>query len=238
MRRTFWLGLIAAFVFAIPAQATSTVYYNDFTAAPTLGGGTSATFTSAGGATVSTLAPYSGTYGSIFRNNTTGLTELLLSNLPTHTAVDISFIMAFLDSWDSTNGSPSPDYLELYLDGALKAQYTSNNASGTVQFYGGGVVLHSGVQFDTNAFFSDTVVNMSPDSSLSYAHSASTLKIGFKAAGSGWQGGSDEAWAIDNLKVEVEEVVGIPEPQTYVSLLFGLGAFAAAALRQKFASNK
>ena len=114
---------------------------------------------------------------------------MILTNLPGHTGVDLDFVGALLDSWDSDKGSSAPDYFQLYIDGALLAQYTANNASGTTVDVDGGSILFSGVQFDTNVFFTDTVVDLAPDATLTFAHTAPTLSVRWVAAGSGWQGG-------------------------------------------------
>ena len=44
------------------------------------------------------------------------------------------------------------------------------------------------------------------------AHTSDTLTIDFFASGSGWQGGNDESWAIDNLQVTTHLSTPICEP--------------------------
>ncbi len=197
-----------------------TVYSNNFDNAPAVAGGVTAAFDPAGGAGQATVAPYA-SQGSLFRNSTLGLTTLTLSNLPDHGSVDISFVMAFLDSWDSTDGTPAPDYLNLFIDGNPFAQYTYNNASGTVKSIGGGTLLAEYTQFDSNIFYSDTAVDMSNAPELSIAHSSSTLTLAWQASGAGWQGGGDEAWGIDDLRVDVEGTA-VPLPSGMALLLGGV----------------
>jgi hypothetical protein len=213
------------------AQAL-TVYSNDFDAAPVVAAGVVASFAPGTGAVQGTLAPYAATYGNIFKGDSTTVpAELTLSNLPAHTAVDIGFTLAFLDSWDSTTGTPAPDFFEIYLDDVKVASYTYNNASGGVKDIGGGALVAEYVQFDTNQFFTDTVVDYAADPAYAFAHTASTLKIGFKAGGSGWQFANDEAWGVDNLNVSVT-AAAVPEPSSYALALGGL-AVAAGVLRRR-----
>lgn len=221
------LGGVAVPAFAAPL----TVYSNDFDSAPVVGGGASASFDAAGGGTQATIAPYSATYGSIFRNSSTGLTELELTNLPSHDSVDVSFMLAFLDSWDSRDGGCcSPDNVDLYLDGTLIHSFTYNNTLGSIKDIGGGTLLAEYVQFDTNLGWSDTIVDLATDPALNFAHAGSSLRVGLQASGGGWQGGSDEAWGIDNLVVTVNattppQVGQVPEPGQ-----LGLAGLALAAL--------
>src|SRR4051812_17296178 len=54
---------------------------------------------------------------SFFRNDTDGTTTFSAGGLGAHTALELSFDLAFIDSWDSTNGSPAPDLLNVAIDG-------------------------------------------------------------------------------------------------------------------------
>ncbi|MFT3819746.1 MAG: PEP-CTERM sorting domain-containing protein [Rubrivivax sp.] len=242
------LALAAAAACALPAAAaTVTVYSNNFDAPATTGGGATAVFSEGGGGLQATLAPYNATYGSLFRNSTTGLTTLTLSNLPAHTSLSLSYVLAFLDSWDSIQGSPAPDLLAFYIDGVplfnfvgdqAVATYTYNNASGSTLLIGGGNLLYEYVQFDANVFYSDTVVDMDGDPALTFAHTASSITFGWQVGGGGWQGGTDEAWGIDNLLVTVSGDDGddpdgtVPEPAS-LALLAIAAAGAGAARRRR-----
>lgn len=221
------LAGVAAPAFAAPL----TVYSNNFDGAAVLGGGVSASFDAAGGGTQGTLAPYNATYGNIFRNSSTGMTELLLSNLPGHDSVDVSLLLAFLDSWDSRDGGCcSPDNVDLYIDGALVRSFTYNNALGTIKDIGGGALVAEYVQFDVNQIYSDTLVDLAGDPALNLAHSGSSLRIGLQASGGGWQGGSDEAWGIDNLVVTVNATTPPPVGQVPEPGLLGLMGLGLAGL--------
>lgn len=228
------LTACAAFAMALPAQAL-TVYSNDFDVPAIVGGGASANFVAGTGGVVSSIAPFVGTYGKFFRGASVLVaTELTLNNLPVHKRVDVGFVLAFLDSWDSRNPSAySPDNFDLYIDGAKFASYTYNNALGTIKDIGRGRLIAEYVQFDSNIYFTDTVADMAGDPGLAFAHSGSTLTLGFVASGRGWQGEwapGDEAWGVDNLHIDVLDV---PEPPAYALMLAGVAGLAAVGWRHR-----
>ncbi len=163
--------------------------------------------------------------GNLLYNDATGnpaaATVLTLSNLPAHTELSIGFLLAVIDSWDSSNGAPSPDLFNVELDGVNVFQATFAVQSGNVNYAPppngdiGGLA-----QRGFNNSFNDRAYDLSLDSSLqSIPHTASTATIRFFASGNGWQGGSDESWGIDNLRVSV----AIPTPGA-------AGALAVASL--------
>jgi hypothetical protein len=191
---------------AVPVSAASLLYSNDFDALPTLAPGvTAGGFTNGGLEAASTFGAWTGNY---FANRSLGnpaaASVLTLSNLPAHSSVNISFILGFLESWDSSDPSPwSPDYLKIEVDGStILDLLTSNNALGGTVNYGGGTILAQYVQANANTIFSDTLINMAPSPALlSIPHSANTLSLSINAYGAGWQGGTDEAWGLDALTI-------------------------------------
>jgi hypothetical protein len=187
---------------ASPASAASLLYSNDFDALPTLAPGvTAGGFTNGGLEAANTFGSWTGNY---FANRSMGdpavASVLTLSNLPAHSAVNISFILGFLESWDSSNPSPwSPDYLKIEVDGSTILDLLT--ISGAVN-YGGGTILADYVQANAQIYFSDTLIDMAPSSALlSIPHSANSLSLSINAYGAGWQGGTDEAWGLDALTI-------------------------------------
>jgi len=148
---------------------------------------------------------------NLFRNSAfgdpAGATVLTLINLPAHDAVSLDFLLAAIDSWDSTNGNPSPDLFNVELDGVNIFQATFANTSGSNQYTppAGGLLIDNGnLGF---AGFLDDGFDMSFEPTLhNIPHTASTLTIRFFASGAGWQGGDDESFGIDNLSVTLTQV--------------------------------
>ena len=142
--------------------------------------------------------------GNFLRNTATGdpatATTLTLTNLAAHTAIDISFLLALIDSWDSTDGGgPAPDYFNVSVDGVTVLQLTAALGSGSITYAGGqlGGVYNYGFNNDYN----DIAFDMANEPALTVAHSASTATIKFFASGAGWEGGDNESWGIENLQV-------------------------------------
>jgi hypothetical protein len=159
--------------------------------------------------------------GKLLRNKSTGnpasATILTLNGLPAHYSIDIDFHFVFIDSWDSTNGTITPDYFNVVVDGSKILQITSNNASGSFK-YNGSIIGDQNTNY-IGSLWKDYAFDMTPEGLLFISHTASSLLIQFFASGGGWQGGEDESWGIDNLSVKVNPV---PEPATMIMLCSGL----------------
>ena len=172
-----------------------------------------------------------------FRNDTVGnpagLTTLTLSGLASHNVIDINFLLAFIGSWDSRDGAPSPDNFDILIDGVVIASLTSASASGSINDFAGGTLLADGdFGFGSGTFFEhDKLVDLSTAGALNFAHSASSITIGLRASGVGWQGGTDESWAVDNFRITIDTLGGsaVPEPTTWAMMLVGFAGIGAAA---------
>jgi hypothetical protein len=182
---------------------------------------------------------FNGTGGATFAPNTIPSIEtvLTLTGLPTHTTVDINFLLAIIDSWDGTGGSPGGgnDTFTVSVDGvgvifskifAIQSGIGNYSPPPGVQIGG---LFNRGF-----SGFADLAFNMGNDPSFMFAHSASTLTVRFIASGSGWQGWADgdEAWGMDNLQVLIDgDTTAVPEPTT-MSLL-GASLLTAVARRRR-----
>ena len=155
------IGALAATLLATSANA-ALLYSNDFDAAATTGAGVTGGVSGAGVTGTANGATYaaSGWSGNHLRNETTGnpasFTNFSFANLAAHTSVSASFVLGFLDSWDGTSGGfPQNDHLEIWVDGVLVADLSSNQASGAGPDYDGATLIAFGVQADNRFFFSE-----------------------------------------------------------------------------------
>ena len=174
--------------------------------------------------------------GSLLHNNTgSGLpngantapqtpTTLTLTNLPTHTSIDINFLLAIINSWDGLNAAAfGMDFFNVRVDGTLlfRGSFDNITATGVDQGY----VAPAGVQLTPRPFtdlgfpgtssLSDSAWNLGLDPLLNnIPHTASTLTIDLFADGPGFQGGANESWGIDNLEVILN---GVPVANTILS---------------------
>lgn len=237
--------LIAAAALTSAPVAAAPLYSNDFDGNVTVGSGVVVTPLTNGVTETATTGAWNGNgwSGNIFVNRSTGnpaaSSVLTLSNLAPHSTVSIAFLLGFMESWDSSDGGCcSPDFLRVIVDGnPILVDLTTNNTLGSVEAYGGGTELFDSVQLNNENFgFSDTLVDMSTAGALTFAHSGSTLTLEIQAYGAGWQGGGDEAWAIDKLALTYDaRARGVPEPAAWAMMIAGFGLAGAAARRRRTA---
>ena len=148
-------------------------------------------------------------------------TTLTLTNLPTHTSIDVNFLLAIINSWDGLSAIPplnplnAPDFFNVRVDGVLLFHESFDNvtATGTGQGYNPptGVQLtprpFTDLGFPSSSTTLDSAWNLGLDPRFSnIPHTASTLTINFFADGAGFQGGTNESWGIDNLQVSLNGV--------------------------------
>lgn len=163
---------------------------------------------------------------------------LTLSGLPAHTSVSILVDVAFLDSWDGSEGSDAPDYFNIKLDGQTIFRETVCNLSTIQTFDPSGddiIKLPNSDIFRGNSYH-DSAYEF--DSYLSnIQHTSDQLTIEWFADGAGWQGiiGSsfeDETWAIDNIRVVLNDVNPVPVPGAISLGLLGM-SFSGWLMRKR-----
>ena len=164
--------------------------------------------------------------GNFLQNSvvTPTATSLVLTGLPAHTSLDINFLLAIIDSWDG-------DTLSVLVDGTtIFSENFENSGVGTQTYVppaGGELARKVDLGFTVGGFWFDSAYDMGVDPIFDdIPHSSSSLTIEW-IPGQGWQGGTDESFAIDNLTVTINGTV--PEP----SHLLMLGLFAIGVQRRR-----
>lgn len=149
--------------------------------------------------------------GSFLRYSALGIveTKLTLVNLPPHDTVTLSFLLAVIDSWDGT------ELLKVSVDGVELFSHWFQIATGDASSYAAppGGLLSSGTNlgFTSGSYHGrDRAYDMSVEPAfMSIPHTADSLTIVWHlgavsgGAAQNWQGGSDESWALENLRVQV-----------------------------------
>lgn len=155
--------------------------------------------------------------GQFLRNTTTGSTTLTLSGLPAHTAVDVGFLLAVIDSWDgSSGGFPSGDFFTVRVNGVTVFNESFENSNGGFSASyipppGGELAYKVNLGFSVGVSWLDSAYDMTLEPSLqNIPHTSSTLTLELSGGGNGYQGGTDESFAIENLVVDLDGPVGVP----------------------------
>jgi hypothetical protein len=159
-------------------------------------------------------------------------TRLVLNNLPGHTDLDLSFVFWAIDSWDgTTNTCCGTDIFKIRLDGSViysaafrnwgisPARLDSESLPGAAA-----LVLGNNTNLAGDPTWSDSIWLISLPN---LPHQSSSATIEFFADGTGWDGGTDESFGLDNVTVRVVET---PEPS---SLIMSCLAGAAVLLSRR-----
>lgn len=224
------IATITLLLFAITAPAWATPYFStDFE------NGLGSEFFGAG-IVEGTQGYASYGFGESFLRNTTGSDEtqatiLELTGLPTHTSIDLEFLVAIIDSWD--NSAPyGPDHFNVQIDDNVI--FSSLMIGSGVPNSGAPLMPRQHLGFRSKYdWHKDIAYDMGVGSLFrGIEHNADTLTVQWYASGSGWQGGADESWAIDNISVTLNGVP-IPNPEPTTMLLLGAGLLGMAAVTRR-----
>lgn len=224
-------GAITAAITGV-ASAETQVFFTDFNAGvPAEFGGVFTNESVQGFAGLSAVGGSTAFGGNLLRNDSTGgsatATTLTLTGLPVHTHVSVSFLLAVIDSWDSTNGSVSPDLWRIEVGNDFYFETTFAIASGSVNYSNSTAAIYEGGASLGWSSFGEKAYDLGLETQLqNIPHTADTLTIRIYAHGAGWQGGSDESWGVDNFGVSV---VNIPAPGAMA--LLGLAGLVARRRR-------
>jgi len=207
--RISWLA-VCMLLAASVASADTQVFFTDFES------GLPAQM-SAQGAVIEGVQGYAGLGpvgnqfgGSFLRYTSVPLydTSLTLTGLPAHDHLSLAFLAAFIDSWDGT------ELWKVTIDGTEVFSHWFQLATGDATDYvaPAGGLLSSGTNLGFSGggyYFHDRAYNMGVDPIFTVPHTASTVTIVWKLgaisgpAANQWQGGGDESWAIENVRVSV-----------------------------------
>lgn len=218
------LCLTALLSFGASAQA-SVILMEDFDDG-------SSSFTGAGG--IVSAGGFDGTgnvSGNIYRNTTSSMSDISLSGLAGAGSLTISFDLLAIDSWDGntrTGGNAPQDFFNVTLSSGTAFSETIDvflESDGSISTSADASLVSSGSNLGFSGYV-DSVYSISFDVSGPFSD-PSTLS--FFASGGGWQGGTDESWGIDNLKVTAETVNEVPEPSSL--WLLGAGLLGLAGRR-------
>ncbi len=184
-------------------------------------------------------------FGSSMLRNWSGAGQAITLTLNLAQAasnVTLNFDAAFIDSWDGRSGGCcNPDILGVTLDGNAVFEHSINNVWGYVPGFGGSAVSDPIPAGSTLLIDASSAQNLAGewngdtgyDSGIRFTLSlgalgAGTHTLAWAPLGNGWQAGTDESFAIDNVSV-----TAVPEPESWMLMLAGLFVAGTLSLRNR-----
>ncbi len=153
------------------------------------------------------------------RNSSTGETKFLVTGLGAHDSLRLTFDLALLDSWDRESDTRwGPDYLFVTV-GDTTYQWAPEWP---------GTLVGRG-HYAVNGSWQDSVYSHE----FVIPHTGSDFLFSIRAGGKGFQGGNDESWGVDNIRLLANAV---PEPSTWAMMIAGFGLVGYAARCRRAAS--
>ena len=213
------LGL--AITMAVPASAAQMLVWSNNFDNNSLAGvagpfGSDSRTVTAGGASTTGAQSLPGFGTRYLRNSGKGETVFTVTGLDAHDALRLEFDLAVLDSWDRPDDTRwGPDYLYVTINGTQ--HQWAPEWPGTLVGRG---------SYAANGSWQDSVYRHS----FLIPHVADDFVFSIRAGGKGYQGGSDESWGIDNIRLFAAPV---PEPATWALLIAGFGMVGVSARRRR-----
>lgn len=165
--------------------------------------------------------------------NPAGSVNASANGLPAHTSLNISFLLAVIDSWDGDTdrgGSSPPDIFNITVDGVSVFSRSFDNFDLGDQTASTANLLSSGSNLGFSSWNDSAYDFTGVHALLNIPHTADSVDIRFFASGTGWQGGIDESFGLDKLLVSVN-TSDVPEPGSLA--LLGLGLSVASLARRR-----
>lgn len=159
---------------------------------------------------------------------------LTVLNLPEHKFIDLGFLFARIDSWDTITQSSKIDYFTVRVDDQIifNRSFSYLYPETESLLLDPGVLLVRGEHLapaEPNSY-RDAAYDMSLQSHFDrIPHTNDSVVIEWFADGDLWQGDSDESWAIDNVQVTL-----VPELSSeFMGYLAAFGAFLSRRKKKR-----